>query len=410
MSKRCDRLLLSHPKSIVLPLISLGLGLLGSCTSPADLQTRQSLPPAQDAVEGDFEGDRLISSPPTSPADADFNFVVAALGQVEPAVVQIEVAQTVQQNLPEAFDDPIFRRFFGDALPQQGPERTVRGIGSGFVISPDGQILTNAHVVSNADTVNVTFQNGEVVEGRVIGEDPVTDIAVLQVEGSDLPTVQFGDSDQIQRGQWAIAIGNPLGLEETVTVGVISATDRASRDVGAPDRRIGFIQTDAAINPGNSGGPLLNSRGEVIGVNNAIIQGAQGLGFAIPINLAREVAQQLITNGRVEYPYLGVRMVTLNAAIQQRLNESPNINAQITTDEGVLVVDVMDNSPAANAGIQTGDVIQQVGNQTITEVDQIQDLVADSSVGETLDIQVLRNGQTVEITAQLEPLPTDDRS
>jgi S1-C subfamily serine protease len=209
----------------------------------------------------------------------------------------------------------------------------------------------------------------------------------------------------VQPGQWAIAIGNPLGLQETVTVGVVSALDRSSSDIGATGKRVGFIQTDAAINPGNSGGPLLNARGQVIGVNTAIIQGAQGLGFAIPIDTAKRIADQLITKGRVEHPFLGIRMVPLTPEIKQRLNNSRNSKVRVEADQGVLIVQVVRGSPADEAGLRPGDVIQAINNQQVTKAEQVQQQLEKSGVGNQLPITVQRGGQTVELTVQPAPLP-----
>lgn len=198
--------------------------------------------------------------------------------------MRIDASKTVTSQTPDVFNDPFFRQFFGSELPTPPGKQIERGTGSGFIIGADGRILTNAHVVDGADTVTVTLKDGRTFKGKVLGEDSVTDVAVVKIQANQLPTVALGKSDQLKLGEWAIAIGNPLGLDNTVTTGIISATGRSSSAVGVPDQRVSFIQTDAAINPGNSGGPLLNQRGEVIGMNTAIIQGAQGLGFAIPID------------------------------------------------------------------------------------------------------------------------------
>jgi S1-C subfamily serine protease len=269
--------------------------------------------------------------------------------------------------------------------------------------------LTNAHVVNNADTVTVSFSDGRSFEGKVLGEDPVTDIAVVQLPIENLQPVEFGDSAQVRPGQWAIAIGNPLGLQETVTVGVISGLDRPGSAFGASDKRIDFIQTDAAINPGNSGGPLLNARGQVIGVNTAIIGGAQGLGFAIPIDSARRIAQELITNGRVEHPYLGIQMISLTPEIRQQLNANPNVDINVEVEQGILIAAVARNSPAAEAGLRPGDIIQTINNQAVTTSEAVQRLVEESGVGNPLLITVQRNNRTQELSVRPEPLPTPDQ-
>lgn len=331
---------------------------------------------------------------------ADNNFIVDAVQQVGPAVVRIDASRTVRTQLPEIFQDPFFRDFFGPRIQGIPEEREERGTGSGFIINSDGLILTNSHVVNQADTVTVTLKGGRRLEGRVLGEDPLTDLAVVKIEANNLPTVSLGDSNRLQPGEWAIAIGNPLGLDNTVTVGIISATDRSSGDVGVPDKRVGFIQTDAAINPGNSGGPLLNARGQVIGVNTAIIGGAQGLGFAIPINTAQRIADQLIANGKVDHPYLGIEMVNLTPEIRQELNRESRGQLQISASEGVLVVRVVPNSPAAQSGLRPGDVIQRINDQTVETSEEVQRLVENSQVGQPLSVSVARSGGAVTLSVR----------
>lgn len=382
---------------ILLLLIGIEVVFLGGC------RVSNSLPEQTSSPAPESSGNE--SNRPLTPTAGDNNFVVEVVEKVEPAVVQINTSQTVKSRVPEEFADPFFRRFFGNRVPVSPAERTVRGLGSGFVINPNGQILTNAHVVNNADTVTVTFSDGRSFEGKVLGEDPVTDIAVVKIPANNLQTVVLGNSEQVRPGQWAIAIGNPLGLQETVTVGVISATDRSSRDIGVADKRIGFLQTDAAINPGNSGGPLLNARGQVIGVNTAIIGGAQGLGFAIPIDTAQGIAQQLITKGKVEHPYLGIQLVALTPEIKQQLNNNPD-GIQVQADRGILIVRVVPGSPAARAELRAGDVIQQINNQPVTNADRLQQLVEKSGVGSQLQLEVQRGRKTFELAVSLEALPT----
>ena len=328
------------------------------------------------------------------------NFVTAAIDKVEAAVVQVNVSRNLGGDVPGAL-----RPFLGS--PQAGASpRVLRGLGSGFVINKSGKILTNSHVVDNADTVTVTFQDGRVLEGKVLGKDPVTDVAVIQVQAENLPTVTLGNSDQVRQGQWAIAIGNPLGLQETVTVGVISGTERSSVDIGVPDKRVGFIQTDAAINPGNSGGPLLNQNGDVIGINTAIIQGTQGLGFAIPINTARNVAQQLIETGTVAHPYIGVQLVALDPTVKDFINRAPNSQMRVDEEQGVLVVQVGRGTPAAKAGLKAGDVIQTVNDQPIRSVKTIQQLVDQAGLEGELNVGVKRSDRTFALTVSPEQLPS----
>jgi S1-C subfamily serine protease len=280
-----------------------------------------------------------------------------------------------------------------------------QGVGSGFIVSEDGTIFTNAHVVDGADTVSVTLKDGRVVDGRVVGTDPLTDVAVVDIEADNLPTVPLSSSNELQPGEWAIAIGNPLGLDNTVTVGIVSATGRTSGQVGVADKRVDFIQTDAAINPGNSGGPLLNERGEVIGMNTAIIQNAQGIGFAIPIDAVGRIAEQLVATGRVEHPYVGIRMVALNAQTKDALNAETNLNVQ--DEEGVLIVEVMPNSPAAKAGLKPGDVLVGVAGTPVTEADEVQQQVEATGIGKDLSLQIRRQGQDQALTVRPEALPVN---
>lgn len=336
----------------------------------------------------------------------DSNFVVGAVQQVGPAVVRIDSSRTVKNQVPSIFRDPFFRQFFGSDFPTPPSTRVERGQGSGFIIRPDGLILTNAHVVSGADRVTVTLTNGQQLQGKVMGSDPLTDVAVVKVNSTNLPTVRLGNSDQLKPGEWAIAIGNPLGLDNTVTVGIISATGRSSAAVRVPDKRVSFIQTDAAINPGNSGGPLLNQRGEVIGMNTAIIGGAQGLGFAIPINTAQRIAERLITTGKVDHPYLGINMIGLTPDVKQQINSDPNSDLRIQDDRGVLVAQVLPNSPAARAGIRSGDIILRVNGQAVSQAEDVQRAVETSSIGGTLQVELRRRGQLVTVAVIPGAFPT----
>jgi Do/DeqQ family serine protease len=334
----------------------------------------------------------------------DQNFIAKAVEKVGPAVVRIDSSRTVKTELPPGFNDPFFRQFFGADIPKN---RTAVGTGSGFIISNDGIILTNAHVVEGTETVTVLLKDGRKLQGKVLGRDSLTDVAVVKIQANNLPTVQVGDSDQLRPGEWAIAIGNPLGLDNTVTAGIISATGRTSGDIGVPDKRVGFIQTDAAINPGNSGGPLLNQYGQVIGMNTAIIGGgAQGLSFAIPIKTAQRIANQLVATGKVSHPFLGIRMTTLSADLKQRINSDPSSKVQIQDEEGVVIYEVLPSSPALKAGLKVGDVIKKIDGKEITKASQIQQAVENTSVGQSLKVEVNRNGKAMNIAIAPEPIPT----
>jgi Do/DeqQ family serine protease len=335
------------------------------------------------------------------------NYVVEAVNRTGPAVVRINASRTVASNqqIPQEFlEDPMFRQFFGDQLRRMPKERTERGTGSGFIINKEGDIITNAHVVSGADKVTVILKDGRQIEGKVLGSDELTDIAVVQVKPDNLPTVSIGSSQNLQPGDWAIAIGNPLGLDNTVTAGIISAIGRKSGQIGV-DKRVSFIQTDAAINPGNSGGPLLNQNGEVIGVNTAIIQGAQGLGFAIPIETAQRIAKQIIEKGTVSRAYLGIQMVTVDANVKKQVNQDTEFGIKISEDKGVLITRVVDDSPAAKAGAKRGDVITKFNDKEILTADQVTQLVEDRAVGDKINMEVKRNGQTIALSVETAQFP-----
>jgi S1-C subfamily serine protease len=321
------------------------------------------------------------------------SFVSKAVDLVGSAVVRIDTERTITRRI-----DP----FFGDeamtGLPQQ---QLVRGQGSGFIIDRDGIILTNAHVVDRADKVTVILKDGRSLEGKVQGVDPVTDLAVVKVSGAkNLPTAKLGDSDLVKVGDWAIAVGNPFGLDNTVTLGIVSTLKRASATVGMTDKRLDFIQTDAAINPGNSGGPLLNAKGEVIGINTAIRADAMGIGFAIPIDKAKTIATQLARGEKVSHPYLGVQMVTLTPEIATENNNDPNAPFQIPAVNGVLVIKVLPNTAASVAGMRRGDTILEVNGETIRDANQLQDVMENSHVSQQIQVRILRDGknQLVKVT------------
>ncbi|MBD2682786.1 MULTISPECIES: HhoA/HhoB/HtrA family serine endopeptidase [Nostoc] len=339
-------------------------------------------------------------SPATS-AIGSSSFVTAAVNRVGTAVVRIDTERTITRRIDPFLQDPFFRRFFGDGFPQQMPSEQLRGLGSGFIIDKSGLILTNAHVVDKADKVTVRLKDGRTFEGKVQGIDEVTDLAVVKINaGNDLPVAPLGSSSNVQVGDWAIAVGNPLGFDNTVTLGIVSTLKRSSAQVGISDKRLDFIQTDAAINPGNSGGPLLNGRGEVIGINTAIRPDAMGIGFAIPIDKAKAIASALQRDGKVAHPYLGVQMLTLTPELAKQNNTDPNSPIQIPEINGVFVMQVVPNSPAASAGIRRGDIIVQVDGKAITTAEQLQNLVEDSRLGQVLQVKVQRGNQTQQISVR----------
>jgi Do/DeqQ family serine protease len=392
------------PYSIAAGLLLLGAGAGFAAMGPmgAFLQARQS---SQSIGETP-----IAPPPPIAPGliPSNNNFIVAAVQKVGPAVVRIDSSRTVKSEGSSLLEDPFFRRFFGDdSAPSQAPDQTERGSGSGFVLRKDGVILTNAHVVEGADQVRVKLKDGRSFSGKVMGQDPLTDVAVVKIEAANLPIVTIGNSDKLQPGEWAIAIGNPLGLDNSVTVGIISATGRRSSEVGVSDKRIGFIQTDAAINPGNSGGPLLNGQGEVIGMNTAIIGNAQGLGFAIPINNAAQLAQQLMTSGRVVHPYLGIQMVDLTPEVAEKINADPNSGIKLGVTKGVLIARVVPKSPAATAGLRSGDVILKVGGKAVASGEDVQQQVEKSKVGQALTLDINRSGKALSLSVKPGEFPKE---
>ena len=356
------------------------------------------------------EGTEALQSPPSRIGVSNPNFIATAVERVGPAVVRIDAERMVAEGMPEAFQNPFFRRFFGDELPKDGesfPDHTEQGTGSGFILTTNGQILTNAHVIEGATSVRVTMKDGRTFDGSVVGADSVTDVAVIQVQATDLPMVTLGSTDNLAPGQWAIAIGNPLGLDNTVTAGIISAIGRSSSQVGIPDKRVQFIQTDAAINPGNSGGPLLNDRGEVIGMNTAIRANAQGLGFAIPIETAKRIADQLFETGEAQHPFLGIQMVNLSPEMRQRINEDPEIDIKVNQESGVVIVRVMEGTPAEAAGLQRGDIIQTVNGKPVQTPVDVQTQVETSEIGTAMLLEVLRDGRVESIEVEPTTLPQE---
>ena len=343
-----------------------------------------------------------LSGPRVSPSDIDARrgTLVRLARTLKPSVVYIKV--TKRERLPDIIrvpDDPFFRRFFED-FSEVPKEREVAGQGSGFLISSDGYIVTNNHVVGGATEIEVTLLDGRSFEGELIGADAKTDIALIKIEPQGtLPSVKLGDSDRAEVGEWVMAIGNPFGLEATVTVGVLSGKERV---IGAGPYD-DFLQTDASINPGNSGGPLFNLSGEVIGVNTAIIASGQGIGFAVPINLAQGVVEQLRADGHVHRGYVGLGIQNLSPELAQALGLPEQ-------SKGALVGQVVAGGPADLAGVKEGDLVVEFDGQTIDSNRALLKSVADTPVGKTAKMKVIRQGREILLEVKVRARPDEDPS
>jgi serine protease Do len=319
----------------------------------------------------------------------------------KPAVVNITSTKTVHmQGVQSPFsNDPFFREFFGNRFRQFETPKDFKqsGVGSGVIVDRDGYILTNNHVIQDADEIKVRVSDKETYKGKVIGTDPKTDLAVIKISASGLPVIKLGDSDQLKVGDMVIAIGNPLGLNQTVTTGIISATGRAN--VGIADYE-DFIQTDAAINPGNSGGALVNARGELIGINTAIFStsgGYQGIGFAIPSNMAKTVMEKLIRHGKVVRGWLGVAIQPITPDLAKELG--------LKSDKGALIADVTEGGPAEKAGLKTGDVITELNGKPVDDVRELRNMIADVTPGKEVTIGYVRGGQSRTLQVVIQELP-----
>ena len=386
----------------VAPLLSLFLAItiaLNAWTISPASASATDIQPSPKSIASDSQKLALRTELPATASNN--SFVTLAVDRVGPAVVRIDTERTVSRNLDPVMEDPLFRRFFGDDLRSQSPrQERLRGQGSGFVIDKSGTVLTNAHVVDKADRVTVTLNDGSIFPGEVLGTDEVTDLAVVKIntKGVNLPVAALGDSDVVKVGDWAIAVGNPLGYNNTVTLGIISTLKRSSAAVGIPDKRLDFIQTDAAINPGNSGGPLLNGSGEVIGINTAIRADAMGIGFAIPINKAKAIYTQLAKGEQVSHPFLGIQMIDLTPEIARENNADPNAVLIVPEVKGVLVMRVVPNTPAEKAGIRKGDAIVQIDGEAVTTAEKLQNLVENSQIGQSLKLKLRRGSVTKDVT------------
>ena len=323
----------------------------------------------------------------------------AILKPALPAVVRITSSRMVKVPQMPFFNDPFFRQFFGGQFPSAPKQQREWGLGSGVIVSPDGYILTNNHVVEKATDIKVQLADKREFSGKVIGTDPQTDIAVVKIADTGLPTITFGDSSKLQVGDYAFAIGNPFGVGETATMGIISATGRNGLAIEDYED---FIQTDAAINPGNSGGALLNARGELIGINTAILSGGsggnQGIGFAIPINMAKHVMDEILKHGKVVRGYIGVGIQEVTPDLAKAFNVPP--------EKGALVGSVEPNNPGSKAGLERGDVITELDGQAISGPNDLRLRVGAMTPGTTVHLKVLRNGESRDVSLVLGEAPT----
>ncbi len=365
--------------------------------------------PVMPAQAGPLDGDEDV---------ALFQRMSRAVGKIAeatmPAVVFIQVEKTIEQaqrpqfhfNDPfDFFGDDLLRRFFGPQMrpqPQQPRRFRQQGAGSGFMITRDGYILTNSHVVGDADKITVRLHDGREVEAKLIGSDPQSEVAIIKIEGDDFPVVELGDSAELAIGQFVIAIGNPFGLSESVTFGTVSALRRSN--IGITDYEE-FIQTDAAINPGNSGGPLVDASGRVIGINTAIYSrsgGHMGIGFAIPINMARAIKQQLVETGSVARGYLGVMIQDMTKELADTFG--------LADTKGILISDVEPDSGADKAGIKQGDVIVEMNGRPVGRTGEFRNTVSSNPPGTELELTVIREGERMQVTVVTGALPGADKT
>jgi S1-C subfamily serine protease len=334
---------------------------------------------------------------PTLPVQLGENPIADIVAAAGPAVVNIDTTMEMKEKAP----DIKLPSFFPKANPFEGFRNKrfeAHGSGSGVIIRADGYILTNNHVVKGVDQIKVTLNDERTFVGRVIGSDTYSDVALVKIDGNNLPIAKLGTSKNLRPGDWAIAIGSPLGLNHTVTMGIISALGRSLGDL---NNNVEMIQTDAAINPGNSGGPLLNIHGEVIGINQAIRTDAQNIGFSIPIDIAKEVAFSLLSKTPILRPYLGVSMIDFDAQLASNIGVPSSV-------EGVLVAKVATDSPAATSGITAGDIIERVDDKVVKSGRDVQKVVRSHKVGNGVTMDIYRNGATRKVTVKLTAYPQKD--
>lgn len=321
----------------------------------------------------------------------------SAVNLAAPAVVNIHTTKIVRQRRNPLLDDPFFRHFFGDSLPPQPRQRAENSLGSGVIVSVEGYVLTNNHVIAGADEIVVALADGRSSKATVIGTDPDTDLAALKIHLDDLPVIAIGQSDPLMVGDVVLAIGNPFGVGQTVTMGIVSAVGRNRLGISTFEN---FIQTDAAINPGNSGGALINAFGQLVGVNTAIFSksgGSQGIGFAIPTSIASKVLEQLIEKGHAVRGWLGIEVQDVTPQLAESF--------RLPSTSGVLVAGVLENGPAHRAGIQAGDVIVNIANEGFRDAKEMMDRVAQAAPGTVLAIELVRNGEPLDLQATIGERP-----
>jgi len=347
------------------------------------------------------QGHRVPFSAPSVPRQLTANSKAFSeiAGSVSPSVVNISTVKVVRREVSPFMDDPFFD-FFNPFKDFKSPKKwKEQSLGSGVIVSPEGYIITNNHVIEQADEIRVTLMDKRSFKAKMIGADPKTDVAVVKIDAKNLPSIQWGDSDKLQVGEFVLAIGNPFGLSHTVTMGIISAVGRAN--VGIADYE-DFIQTDAAINPGNSGGPLVNINGELIGINTAIFSrsgGYQGIGFAVPSNMAHLVMNQLEQKGKVTRGWLGVTIQELTPELSQKFG--------LKNSRGALVGDVAKGSPAEKCGMRRGDVILEFNGKKVEDVGNLRNMVAQSRVGAEIPIRILRGDKEYSVTVVIVELPKE---
>ena len=329
-----------------------------------------------------------------TPGDNPSSYASAS-NKAAPAVVNIFTRQTRQSNQHPLFSDPFFRYFFGDE--NQTQQRPASSLGSGVIVSPEGYILTNNHVIEGADAIQVALADGRKADATLVGADPETDLAVLKIKLDKLPVVIFGQAEALQVGDVVLAIGNPFGVGQTTTMGIISALGRTHLGINIFEN---FIQTDAAINPGNSGGALIDAKGNLVGINTAIYSrsgGSLGIGFAIPVSTARQVMEQLITTGQVTRGYIGIEPQDLSADLADAF--------KLSRSEGVIIAGILRGGPAEQAGIRTGDIIISVGGKTIKDTTGLLNAIAQLTPGDEAAITLVRGGQELAVTVTVGTRP-----